>query len=216
MAAVAPPPPMERQSKPSSSAKGPLQRLFDFSNARHALKLRQSFKASDKLRIEIGMNIDMKTKEPSPWAGARMLLDGTKEESWAIEVNTDRALLCTPRVDLASFTDRFDLPIDARVGRDFLKDGTSKPHFEFGLHNPYAAGALLVVALVAQLPVHIRRRETGGLAFDMPIKVGEDKTVPHTGQARAEIDATIDRKEGFDIQVKVRELNAVLRLRQDD
>lgn len=214
MTSVAPPPPLERQ--PKRSTNGFFSRFVDMSEARHSLKLRQSLKASDQLRIELGVNVDMSTRETSPWAGARLLLEEGKEDGWAVEVCTDRAVVCTPRVDLLGFTDRMDLPVDARVGRDFLKDGSTKPHFEFGMHNPYAAAVLLVGALAARLPVHIRRRETGGVSFALPIKYKDGKTWDNTAQARAEIDATIDRGEGFDVKMKVRELNAVLRLRQDD
>lgn len=134
-----------------------------------------------------------------------------KPDSWAAEINTDWGLLATPKVDLLGFTDRASLPISARLGRDFYRDGA--PHVELGLHNPIVALALLAVSLATGAPVQIKRREAGGLSAALPIRFRDGREVAHQAQARVELDATLQRV-GRGLRLDVHELNPVLRLSQ--
>ena len=42
---------------------------------------------------------------------------------------------------------------------------------ELGVQNPYVALALLAASLAARAPIHVRRREAGGLAFAAPMRL---------------------------------------------
>ena len=142
-----------------------------------------------------------------------MQVDGEKPDGWAVEVNTDWAVLCTPKVDLIPFTDRVSLPVDLRLGRDFYNNDA--PHVEVGLHNSKVALGLLVVALVTKHPIHVKRKEAGGFSASMPVKFGDGNKVPHHLQTKAEVDATLERNDNG-LKLTFHQLNALLRLRQDD
>lgn len=140
-----------------------------------------------------------------------MQLDDNKD-SWAVEVNTDWALLCTPTVELLPFTDRLSLPVNLRVGKDFYNEG--RPHVEVGIENPVIALTLVLASLAAKAPISIKRKEAGGLAVAVPLTFKNGRTVPHEGQARAEVDATVQRR-GRGLHLDFHQLNAVLRMRQE-
>lgn len=61
--------------------------------------------------------------------------------------------------------------------------------------------------------VFLQRKEAGGFAVSMPITFKDGRTVAHSMQPRAEIDATIVRN-GMGLNVVMHQMNAVLRLRQ--
>jgi hypothetical protein len=43
-----------------------------FAGCAHFLKLRQNFKASERFRVEMGLDYDIKKSETKPWAGVRL------------------------------------------------------------------------------------------------------------------------------------------------
>ena len=133
-------------------------------------------------------------------------------DSWAVEINSDWAVLCTPKVELLPFTDKFSLPVDLRIGKDFFNG--DKPHVEVGLHNGKVAMALLVLSLVKKLPISVKRKEVGGFSVGVPIKFRDGQQVPHTLLGNTQIDATLNRTD-HGLKLQFQQLSALLRLRQD-
>ena len=74
---------------------------------------------------------------------------------------------------------------------------------------------MLAAALVFQWPVHLKRKEVGGFALQVPMrfKDGTVGSLTHL-QPRLEMDATVARK-GAQLGVDLSELTALLRLWQD-
>ena len=206
---VAPPRPDKRQS---AMSKDRFLGFINLAHASHFLKLRHSWKASDQLRIEFGLNYNISSNQTTPWTGVRLDL-ADRLEGWAVEANTDMAVVCTPQIDLIPFTDKLSLPIDARLGRDWFNGG--QPHIEVGIHNAGVAACLVAVSLATNQPVHLKRKETGGFSVSLPIRFKDGSEVAHTAAARAEIDASLQRREGRGLELEIHQLNAVLRLRQD-
>lgn len=196
-------------------SRGRFPGFIDASNAFHHLKLRHNWKASDQLRIEFGLDYCINTNASKPWAGISMLLDGSDPEGWAAVVNSDLAVVCTPKLDLIPFTDRISLPVSARVGRDWFTDRVhGAPHMDLSIHNPFVAAVLAVVALAAKKPIHLERKEVGGLCLSVPITFKDGRQVPHSLQSRAEVDASL-QAHGRGLTLNLHQLNAVLRLKQD-
>lgn len=186
--------------------------FINVSNSLHFLKLRHNWRASDQFRIELGLDYCVNNNTTKPWAGVSLLFDAEKSNGWAVEANTDWAVLCTPRIDIIPFTDKISLPVDARIGRDWYEGGS--PHIEVGIHNAVVALALGIIALASKHPIHLKRKEMGGFYASMPMKFRNGAEVPHTLQQRAEIDASL-RRDDRGLQLDLHQLNAVLRLRQD-
>jgi hypothetical protein len=167
MAPVAPPRPAAER------APGPLSRanflgFVDLSRAAHWLKLRQSIRASDRLRLELGLDCEPAAGAARPWAGLHLQLTADPA-SWALECNSDWTVLATPAVDCLGWTrGRAALKVDGKFGTDHYLGGA--PHVEVGVQNPYVALALLAASLAARAPIHVRRREAGGLAFAAPLR----------------------------------------------
>jgi hypothetical protein len=204
-------PPRPAEAKSSVFSKKNFLGFINVADAKHVLKLRHDWKTSDALRLQFGLDLDIKTNTTKPWAGARLLLDGTKEDSWAVEVNTDWGVVYTPRFDIIPFTDKLSIPIDLCLGKDFYKDGA--PHVGVGMHNTKVGLLLLAANLLARQPVRIERKETGGFYMKMPLQFRDGSKVAHTLQTRAEIDATLNLQEA--VKLKFHEINPILRLRQD-
>ncbi len=143
-----------------------------------------------------------------------MQLDDCANGGWAVEVNTDWAVVQTPRVDLLGFTDAASLPVDLRLGTDFYAGDA--PHVEIGIHNGKVTLALLAVSLATGAPIRIKRKEVGGWAVGVPVRFkGAAAPVDHTLNTKAEVDATLQR-QGRGVKLAFHQLNALLRLRQDD
>jgi hypothetical protein len=187
--------------------------FINVADAKHVFKLRHDWKTSDALRLQLGLDFDVKTNVTKPWAGARLLLNGSKEDSWAVEVNTDWGVLYTPTFDIIPkpFSDKLSIPIDLCLGKDFYKNGA--PHVGVGMHNGKVGLLLLAATLIARQPIRVERKEAGGFYIKMPIQFRDGANVPHTLQSKAEIDATLNVKE--EVKLTFHEINAILRLRQD-
>lgn len=138
-------------------------------------------------------------------------LNGTNEDSWAVEVNTDWGVVYTPKFDLIPFTDKISIPIDLCLGKDFYRDGA--PHVGVGMHNAKVGLLLLAATVIARQPIRVERKEAGGFYMSMPIQFKDGRKVPHTLQTKAEVDATLNLKE--EVKLNFHEINAILRLRQD-
>jgi hypothetical protein len=210
MSVAAPPRPAEAKASSIFSKKKFLG-FINVADTKHVLKLRHDWKVSDALRLQLGLDFDVKANTTSPWAGARLLLDGVKEDSWAVEVNTDWGVVYTPKFDIVPFTDKISIPIDLCLGRDFYKDGA--PHIGVGMHNSKVGLLLLAATLLARQPIRIERKEAGGVYVKMPIQFRDGAKVAHTLQTKAEIDATLNLQE--EVKLKFHEINPILRLRQD-
>lgn len=210
MSIAAPPRPAAERAGPFSRSK--FLGFIDISRATHFLKLRQDWKASDKFKIELGADFDVTNNFTRPWAGIRLQLHGDGSAGWAVEVNTDWCVVCTPKVDLIPFTDRLSLPVDLRVGKDFYNNDSL--HLEAGIHNTKASLLLLGLALASRKPIHIKRKEVGVFSFGLPMRLKNGKTIPYTAQPGMELDTTLERKDGG-LRLDFHQLNAVIRLRQD-
>jgi len=198
------------ESKASFLSKKNFLGFINVADAKHVLKLRHCWKTSDALRLQMGLDFDVQTNITKPWAGARLLLDGNKEDSWAVEVNTDWGVLYTPKFGIIPFTDKLSIPIDLCLGKDFYKNGA--PHVGVGMHNAKVGLLLLAATLIARQPIRVERKETGGFYMKMPIQFRDGAKVAHTLQSRAEVDATLNIKE---MELNFHKINAILRLRQD-
>jgi hypothetical protein len=210
MSVAAPPRPVT-EAKASIFSRKNFLGFINVADARHVLKLRHDWKTSDALRLQLGLDFDIKTNTTRPWAGARLLLDGTKEDSWAVEVNTDWGVVYTPKFDIIPFTDKISIPIDLCLGKDFYKDGA--PHVGIGMHNGKVGLLLLAATLLAKQPIRVERKEAGGIYMKMPIQFRDGAKVAHTLQTKAEIDCTLNLQE--QAKLKFHDINAILRLRQD-
>lgn len=175
--------------------------IFDVADCQHTLKLRNKWNASDQFTIEIGA--DCTTSTCTPWAGVKLLLDKDEPDGWAMEVNTDWALLQSPAVDLCPFTDSFSLPVNARIGTNFYDDNS--PHIEIGIKNKAVIITMLVCSLILQKPaaLHVKRKEIGGFDFSVPVSKMMASSV--------EVDASVRRK-GWRLLVSFSNMSPVLRL----
>lgn len=185
--------------------------FINFSGARNQLKLRQNWKVSDRLRVEYGLDVNSNLTVHQPWAGVLLKLDD-KEDSWAVDINTDWAHVITPTVDLIPFTNKFSLPVSATLGKNFFTDDA--PHFEVGIHNTAVALALLAVSLAAGQKLNLQRKELALFSVGFPVKYRNGLSVPSSLQENVEVDACLGRR-GWGLGLDITGLNAVLRLKQN-
>lgn len=143
-----------------------------------------------------------------------MQIDAEKPDGWALEYNTDWAVIQTPTVELIPFTSKLSLPVNARIGTDFYNN--NQPHIEVGIKNKYVVIGILAASLALKKPmkIHVKRKEVGG--FDWSIPFGKEEpngSKSYTAEQKLEIDGSI-RREGPRILVDLAQLNPVLRLKQ--
>jgi hypothetical protein len=214
MSVAAPPRPLtSERERLSGTGKKRFLGFLNIADSSHFLKLRQCWKASEKLRIEYGVDFNVTQNTTAPWAGVQFQMSGQGPSGWALEMNTDWCVLCTPRVDLLAFTERMSVPVDMKVGKDYYNSDAL--HLEVGVHNVKVSLALLVLALASKKPIHVKRKEVGVYSFGMPLRLKNGQSIPYTAAQRLEVDGTLQR-QGFGISVDIHQLNAMLRLRQDD
>lgn len=215
MSVAAPPRPVSTSERErlSGNRKKNILGFLNVADSSHFLKLRQCWKASERLRIEYGVDFNVTRNTTAPWAGVQFQMSGQGSSGWGLEINTDWCVLCTPRIDLLPFTERMSIPVDVKVGKDYYNGDAL--HLEVGVHNVKASLALLVLALASKKPIHVKRKEVGVYSFGMPLRLKNGESIPYTAEQRLEIDGTMQRK-GFGISVDVHQLNAILRLRQNN
>lgn len=144
-----------------------------------------------------------------------MQFDAEKPEGWALEYNTDWAVIQTPTVELIPFTSKVSLPVNARIGTDFYNN--NQPHVEVGIKNKYVVIGILAASLALKKPlkIHVKRKEVGGFDWSIPLAGKEEQNGNRSYKAeqKVEIDGSI-RREGPRILVDLAQLNPVLRLQQ--
>jgi len=142
--------------------------------------------------------------------GVCLLLDPEKaDDGWAMEVNTDMAILQFPTKDISPFPSRFSLPVNARIGTNFYEDNS--PHVEIGVKNKTVILGLLACSLALQKPmaIHVKRKEVGGYECSVPCNImgrGKDGVF----QQKVELDGSL-RRQGWRLLVKLDEVSPVCR-----
>jgi len=175
--------------------------------------------------MQVGMDFTTLRGCIKPWIGARLLQDPEKpDDGWAVEVNTDMAVVQCPTVDLVKPFRRlwtrsseseevkmenskkgFEIPVNARIGTDFFQD-TAAPHIEIGVKNTAVICGMLVCSLALQKPmsIHVKRKEVGLGSYDVTCCAG---TVLSPAM---EIDGQLKRR-GWQIMVQLDDLVPVIR-----
>lgn len=157
-----------------------------------------------------------------PWVGVRLLQDPQRpDDGWAVEVNTDFAVVQCPTVDLVkpfrSLSHRlfnkderssekklFEIPVNLKLGTDFFNDNA--PHIEIGVKNKAVIFGMLICSLALQKPmaIHVKRKEVGLGSYDISCCPG---TFFSPG---VEIDGQLKR-QGWQIMIQLDDLVPVLR-----
>lgn len=187
-------------------------------------KWRHTWDASDQFSMQLGADcVQSSTIKDflKPWAGVKLLQDpGRPDDGWAIEVNTDMAVLQCPTVDLikpfrslarrvsnSSSTpseNAWTVPVNARIGTDFFNDNA--PHIEIGVKNKTVICGMLVCSLALQKPmaIHVKRKEVGLGSYEV-------SCCPGTRLSPAmEIDGQLKRR-GWQIVIQLDDLVPVMR-----